>query len=141
MRKNTSAGKWLLFWLAPSIPIKHLLFRFNIWMSGMAYWFQLRALKRAMKIIDSKEDMQNINQLLFLHLAISETQNKELKLSGFYAETPEQYQKEHDAVPGIKLIVMSLAALKENIIKNYMERRFYQYRADILARNGGHYVH
>lgn len=140
MPKNTRASKWLLFWLAPSIPFRHAKYKLLIWISNLAYRIQTRSLSVCMKMIGAVDDLKTINQPQQLFLAISEA-NKELKLSGFYAETPEQYKKEHDAVPGDKLIVLSMAELRENIIKNFMERRFYNYQADVLAKNGGHYVH
>jgi len=141
MPKNSKLSMWILFWLAPGIPLKHAWFQFHLWLSKIGYKLQISALSKAMSITKNTDDLIAINQPNFLFLAISETNNKELKLSGFYAQTEEDYKREYEAVPGEKLIIMSMTEIKDQITKNFMERRFYQYHGDILAKNGGHYVH
>jgi hypothetical protein len=139
--KDNKMGKWLLFWLAPTIPIRHAIYNFYMWMCGRAYRVQVGFLKKALKLIGSQEELNNVNAPNFLFLAISETGKGDLKLSGFYAETEDAYKKEFLKVPGNKLIVISLASLRNNVIDNFMERKFYDFRAELIARNGGHYIH
>jgi hypothetical protein len=140
-KPNTFASLWLIFWIAPWIPIKHLLFKINIWLCNRAHSAQIKHLRRAMTLIKAKQDLENINQAFNLYLVISETSNKELKLSGFFAETPEQYNQELAAVPGEKFVAMSMHELRIKILENFMMRRFQNYRAKELAKNGGYYVH
>ena len=140
-KSNTFASLWLLFWIAPWIPLKHVLFKFNIWLCNHAHKMQIIYLRRAMTIIKAKQDLEEINAPYNLYLAISETANKELKLSGFFAKTPDEYKIELDAVPGTKFIIMSLAELRIKVVENFMMRRFQVYRAEELAKNGGYYVH
>jgi hypothetical protein len=139
--KGNILGKWLLFWLAPAIPFKYMLFMFYVRLCKMSYSLQIFSLRKAMIITGSKEEINNINEAKNLYLAFSETTNKELKLSGFFAENKEQFAKEFAAVPGTKYICMSMAELRENIIKNYMSRRFYAYQLDQLSKNGRYYLH
>ena len=138
--KKTSIP-WLLFVLAPWIPIQHLLFKYHVWVCNRALKKQITHLRKAMTIVGAKQDLEQINQPFNLYLAISEASNKELKLSGFFAETPEQYKQEFAAVPGNIFIIMSMHELRIKIVENFMMRRFQAYKAKTLAKNGGYYVH
>ena len=140
--KGNFAGKWLLFFLAPSIPFKHVLFKFYIWVCKVSFNLQVSSLRRALTITGAYADVKNINDPNNLYFVISETSNKEIKLSGFYAETKEQFDKEYAAVPGVeKYVCTSLAKLREDVIKNFTARRFHAYKYEQLAKNGGQYIH
>jgi hypothetical protein len=139
-RRQTLASELFLLIAAPKVQFMLWKFRFHIWLAAKEYSWQMKNLKIAMKAVDNKQELESINQPNCLYLAISEVEGS-IKLSGFYANSDKEFQKECRKVPGIAFMIISLANLRTQLIDNYFRRKSVDFQREQMAKNGGFYVH
>jgi hypothetical protein len=137
---NKIIACWLLLVIRPRLFFKLKLVELQLWLSRLAHSYQIKLLTSIMKSMDKKADFQKINEHKYLYFVVSAI-GSDLKMSGFYAETPEQYKLEQKNIPGNILFCMSMAEMRIQIITNYIKRNFQTYKADVMAKNGGSRVH